>query len=624
MLDMDLPPALSQWSQAAHERSRYAPIGTYGIVGDCRTCALVSRDGSVDWLCLPHFAGPSLFAALLDAERGGRFVVHPRGDYRADRHYLDGTNILRTRFRTPTGTLTLTDLMPVAGTALEPQRELLRVVEASDGPVELEVLFEPRPDYARARPPIRRRGALGWACEHRSSLFNLLTDLPLAPNGDATALYGRLRLAAGERRYLSLVYTHNEVGVIAPLGRSADQRTLATHDWWRQWSGRCRYSGPYRNTVLRSVLLLKLLTYTLSGAVVAAPTTSLPERPGGVRNWDYRYCWLRDVSMTLRAFADLGYPEEAGAFFDWLLHATRLTGAHLNALYDLHGETHIPEQELGHLHGYRDSRPVRIGNGAWTRLQLDVYGEVALSAYAHVRQGGRLDRAQQRVLRGIGRVVCDNWRRPDQGLWEMRGEARHYTHSKVMCWVALDRLLRLHQRGALWVPRERFEREARAIRAAIETRGYDQALGAYVGAFDAQWLDAGLLLMARYGYQNATAPRMQSTFARIDERLTRDGLVYRYRDVDDHLPPGEGAFTACGFWAVDYLARCGRLREAARRFEHLLAAGNDVGLFAEEIDPDTGEALGNLPQAFSHVGLITAALALETAAAGASVAGGDY
>lgn len=597
-------------------RDGFPPIGDYAIVGDTRTAALVSRDGAVEWLCLPHFSGPSMFAALLDRERGGHFSVRPTAPYSVTRSYRQGTNVLVTRFRTDDGAeLHLTDVMPLYDDEyrdrLQPQRELLRRIEAFGGAIEVEISYMPRPDYGRSGVDLVRRGRLGWACQHREHLLNLLTDLPLEPSDGG--LVGRVSLTPGACAYLSLTYAANDVAVLAPLGAEAEARIDSTAAWWTAWSNACAVTGPYRDAVMRSALTLKLLTYTLSGAIVAAPTTSLPEVVGGVRNWDYRYCWLRDAALTLRAFTDLGYGAEGRAFLGWLLHATRLTAPELQVMYDVYGEARLPEREIAHLAGYRGSRPVRVGNAAWRQLQLDVYGEVVLAAYDALQRGSELDHSERRMLAGIGDLICRQWKRPDQGLWEARTEPRQHTHSKVMCWVALDRLVKLHRQGHLRVPADRFKAEMDTIRDTIEWRGYSTRVKSYVGIFDSQAIDAALLLVPHYGYARADSERMRNTFARIDESLTREGLVYRYRYLNDALPGSEGAFGVCSFWAVDYLARAGRVTEAEERFERLLGRANDVGLYAEEFDPASGELLGNFPQAYTHVGLITAAVSIATA-----------
>ncbi len=594
-------------------------IGDYAIIGDCRTAALVSRSGSIDWLCLPHFSGPSVFAALLDQEKGGRFSVRPAQTFRSSRRYLPATAVLETTFRTSTGAARLIDLMPITGTpdGLRPMREVLRVLEGLEGEVEFLVNFEPRPDYARGKTHIRSRGALGWACTWSDELFLLHTDARLEMAPDGRAVVGRVRIKAGERLVFSLSYSKGDIGVIAPLGEHARARLDRTIGWWKSWAGRSSYEGPYREAVLRSAITLKLLTFALSGAVVAAPTASLPEAIGADRNWDYRYCWLRDAALTMRAFTGLGYREEAEAFLHWLLHATRLTWPKLQVMYDVYGRTRLTESELAHLSGYRGSRPVRIGNGAVSQTQLDVYGEVVSAAYHFALSGGELQKDEAKLLVGFGETVCKTWREPDDGIWEIRGPKRHYTFSKLMCWAALESLLRLHERGIVQIDVNRFRRERDAIAEAIETRGYSETLRSYVSELDGDRVGAALLQMGCLGYKDPGHPRMRATYDRIRARLERNGLLYRYEQGYDGLESPEGAFGICSFWAIENLAKRGDLSAAAEAFDHTLSFANDVLLFAEEIDADTGALLGNFPQAFTHIGLINAAMALAEAERGA-------
>ena len=592
----------------------YPPIGDYALIGDGRSAALVSRDGSLDWLCWPRFDSSSIFAALLDTECGGRFRVRPTGRFRSERRYLPDTNVLETVFHTSSGAVALRDLMPVGSeedkrAALTSEHEVLREIEGLSGQVEVEVVYTPRPDYGRRHPELTSRGAFGLWCDVPDGALAIRSDLPLQLTPDGHGAYGAATIAAGERKHLSLVYSTDAPAVIPLLGDAARERVERSIRWWRDWANRGIYDGPYRDAVMRSALVLKLMTYAPSGAVVAAPTTSLPEAIGGVRNWDYRYCWLRDASLTLRALFKLGYAEEAEAYLSWILHATRLTWPELQVLYDVFGEVHLPESELPHLSGYANSRPVRVGNDAQGQLQLDVYGEVIDAVTYFVARGGHIDRDTARMLSGLGETVCRRWREPDEGIWEGRSGRFHHTHSKVLCWVALDRLITLHESGRLRIDRDRFRSERDAIRTAIETRGYNPRLDSYTRLFDGDDLDASLLTLPLYGYHEGTHPRMRATCQRIHECLTRDDLVYRYQ-TDDGLPPGEGAFGICSFWAVECRAKGGDVAGATEVFARLLACANDVGLFGEEIDPETGAALGNFPQAFTHVGLINAALTL--------------
>jgi GH15 family glucan-1,4-alpha-glucosidase len=594
--------------------SDFPPIGDYAVVGDCGSVALISRQGSVEWLCWPRFDSPSLFAAILDRERGGYFRVAPSAWRRIARRYVDDTAVLETRFETETGTLCLRDCMVAAPGlaevgALWPEHQLLREMCCTEGEVEVAISCDPRFGYGRTRARLEARGSLGIFFQHGGHALLLRSEVPLAVH--ARRVEGRARLRAGDRRFALLAYDEGEPATIPPLGDYAAHNLELTLSYWRQWSGRCGYEGPYRDAVLRSAITLKLMTYAASGAVVAAPTTSLPEKIGGVRNWDYRYCWLRDACFTLRALFELGYVEEGSAFFSWLLHATHHSHADLNVLYDVFGGSPGPERELDHLRGYRDSRPARVGNAAEKQLQLDLYGELIASAYEFVRRGGGLSDWSGRLLTRVGRRVCAIWKQPDQGIWEIRSARRHHVHSLAMCWLALDRLLELARAGHLRVPEETFTRTRDEIRAAIEQRGWCQSRRSYTSVFDGEEVDASLLLLALYGYVAPDAPRMRATYERIHRELGLDGLLRRYAAATaDGLPSGEGAFGICSFWAVEYLARIGRVEEAERQFEQLVRCANDVGLFAEEIEPASGEALGNFPQAFTHVGLISAALAI--------------
>lgn len=596
--------------------TRYPPIGDYALIGDCRSAGLVSRDGSLDWLCLPRYDSASIFAALLDADRGGRFRIRPTGEFQTSRRYVPDTNILETTFQAQNGAFILRDLMTVGSTeensaSLTPDHQILREIEGMSGEVDIEVLYEPRPAYARSLPVIKARGALGLWCRSRSGVLVLASDLPMHVDRDGRTARGLGRIRAGERKYCSLTHEEESPALIPPLGAVARAKIERSSRWWQRWAARCGYQGPYRSAVVRSALALKLMTYAPSGAVIAAPTTSLPEQLGGVRNWDYRYCWLRDASFTLRALLSLGYGEEAAAFLGWMLHATRLTWPELQVVYDVFGEAKLPEKVLPHLEGYGRSGPVRIGNDAHAQLQLDVYGEVVDAATRFAAQGGDLDRDSGRMLIGLGRTVCKRWRDPDDGIWEARSGCLHHTHSKVLCWVALDRLVRMHESGQLSVPVDQFRTHRDLIRSEIEARGYDEELQSYTSVFGGDDVDASLLTLPLYGYVEAGHPRMRSTYTRIVETLAEGGLIYRYGvGTNDGLPPGEGAFGICSFWAVECLARAGEMDAAVRAFEHLCSYANDVGLLGEEIDPKTGVLLGNFPQAFTHVGLINAALTL--------------
>ena len=540
--------------------------------------------------------------------------MRPRAPFEVSRRYLGATNVLETTFKTRAGGVTVTDCLVLPGERdqLRPQAELLRIVAGLEGVVEMEIVCEPRADFGRRRGRFHHRGGLGWAYTFAGDVVFVQSEASFTRNG-RESLTARHRLAAGEHFCVSLSYTHRDVAVVPPLGFEAGkQRTAATRARWQKWADACQVHAEYREPLLRSALVLKQLHFDLSGAVVAAATTSLPEVVGGGRNWDYRYCWLRDAAMTFRAFLDLGCSSEAEFFLEWLLHTTRVTWPRLRVLYDVFGNPHIKEEQLPHLDGYRHSRPVRIGNGARTQLQLDIYGAVIQAAHEFVFRGGELDLAKARCIRGFGRTVAELWREPDDGIWEKRSGRAHHTYSKIMCWVALDRLLDLAKHGLLSVPAN-FCTERDAIEVAVEQHGFNRKLNGYTATFDGDTPDASLLLAARSGYRPADHPRMQGTYSFVERSLGINGLLYRYPPGTDGLAGGEGAFGVAGFWAVEYLALAGRLDEARARFERLLACANDVGLYAEQTCPRTGEALGNYPQAYTHVGLITAANALHKA-----------
>jgi len=595
--------------------SEQSPIEHYGVIGDCRTAALVSRHGAIDWLCLPDYSSASIFAGMLDPNRGGTFSIAPRGPFTSTRKYLGVASVIETTFETTSGRIRLIDLLPIADgvQTLQPMREMLRVIEGISGTVDLEIRIDPQVDYGRGRATLKYTRHLGWSYRWSSDLLVIRSELDLERTGDV--LRQSCRIQAGQRIRIALSYARGDLGVFPLLGADADRRIERTVDWWQAWTDKCTYQGPYRQAVLRSALTLKLLNFSLSGAIIAAPTTSLPEAIGAERNWDYRYCWLRDAGLTLQAFMGLGFYDEARSFLSWLLHATRLTWPELQVVYDVFGRTNLREWQLDHLEGYRGSKPVRVGNGAYSQTQLDVYGEVILAADAYVNGGGELEPVECRMLAGFGKVVRKKWREPDHGIWERRDHQRHHTFSKLMCWLALDRLLDLERRGILSLGSlsERFRGVRQEIADVIEQRGFNRKLASYTGELDGDALDASLLLMPCLGYRPLDPGRFETTYQCITERLGRGGLLYRYERGGDTQGGREGAFGICSFWAVHNLAARGKLDDARRVFEHVLSFGNDLGLFGEEIDPDTGAALGNFPQAFTHVGLINAALAIERA-----------
>jgi len=566
----------------------------------------------MDWLCWPRFDSPAIFSRILDADKGGCWSIAPSESYQARRSYIGDSNVLKTEFISAGGRATLTDLMVVAGedfkrASLFPAHEIVRQVECTEGEITIEINLQPRSNYGETAVRIRDAGKHGLRMEIGRGAYWLRSNIPLKIGNPG--VHAQVPMKRGDTLQFSFSYAEESPAVLPALGGRVHDSIRRTAQWWQQWAARSQYQGPYREAVIRSALALKLLAYSPSGAVVAAGTTSLPERIGDSLNWDYRYCWLRDASLTTRALLGLGYPEEAESFMTWLLHATRLTQPELRVLYSVFGQIAPPERELKYLSGYRDSRPVRIGNGARNQLQLDVYGEVIEASAQYAEHLGAFDRSTAKSLIGLGKYVAQNWNQPDEGIWEPRSGRQNNTHSRLLCWTALDRLLAMQDKGLIsGAPRESFARERNRIRQQIEQRAWNEKLQSYSSVLDDEQMDATLLRIPWYGFEQAESARMKSTHRKVRERLgAGDGLLFRYQ-----RDPKEGAFAVCAFWEVEYLALGGAtLEEAHRQFDSLLNYGNDLELFSEEIEPETGEALGNFPQAFTHLGLISAALTLE-------------
>ncbi|UPT75451.1 MAG: glycoside hydrolase family 15 protein [Elusimicrobiota bacterium] len=592
------------------------------MIGNCRTAALVSSHGSIDWCCWPNFDSPSVFAAILDSARGGSFSLTPVGAPRGRQTYASDTNVLETVFETAEGAARLVDCFPVREESavrgeLWPDQEILRIVEGVSGHVDFEAVFAPRPEYGAKAVRFEKRGRFGTACTFGKHLLLLHCEVELRARDAASGpeLRGSFRVRAGERVVFSLTYSQEAPAVVGPLASEALRRLEQTKSFWRSWVSQCRHEGPYRDEVRRSALALKLLTFAPSGAIIAAPTTSLPEALGGSRNWDYRYCWLRDASFTTRAFLSLGFQEEAKTFMSWTLHATALTRPRLQLLYSLYGRAIPKEREIAGLSGYRQSRPVRVGNAASRQFQLDIYGETLDGVFQLLPFLERIDSETRRFVIEKARAVCELWEQPDEGIWEVRSGRQHHTHSKALAWVALDRAVRACRRWKWEAPIEEFEAAAARLRSQIEARGFNSRLDAYTRTFDGEEVDASLLVLPLVGYCDASSERMQGTRRAVSQQLSRNGLVYRYRRdrTRDGLPGGDGAFGLCTFWMAENLALCGRVDEAKRWFEAVLSRRNAVQLWSEEIDPETGEFLGNYPQAFTHIGLINAACAISKA-----------
>jgi len=587
----------------------YAAIRDYAAIGDGRTVALVARDGSIDWLCLPDLDSASVFGALLDADHGGRFALAPEVPHEASRRYLPGTNVLETTFTTAAGAVRVTDAMTLPASGFAPYRELVRRVEGVAGCVPLAWQVEPRLQYGSSPARVSSRGGVATVADGRDALAVFSWDAGEATVSDGS-VGARFEASEGTVGHLVVSAAHQEP-LVYPNRAEVEARLHATAATWRDWSTGREYDGPWRDAVLRSALVLKLLVFAPSGAIAAAPTTSLPEQIGGERNWDYRYSWPRDAAFTLRALLSLGCSSEAHAFFAWLLHASQLTHPKVQVLYRLNGRPEATERSLA-LAGYRGSRPVRVGNGAAGQTQLDVYGEVLDAAAEFARFAGTLDRDHAKRLAGIADFVCEIWRERDAGIWETRSEPTHFTQSKMMCFVALDRACALAGQGLLRGDVDRWSRERERIREFVETRCYAEHKRSYTRSADDDALDAALLLGVIARYDDPNSPRLRDTVDAVRRELGRGPLLRRYLD-DDGLAGEDGAFVACSFWLVEAYARQGRLDEAAELMDELVALANDVGLYAEEIDAKTSDFLGNFPQGLSHLALINAAGAIAEA-----------
>ncbi|MBZ3902815.1 glycoside hydrolase family 15 protein [Streptomyces griseiscabiei] len=589
-------------------------IEDYALIGDHQTAALVSRRGSVDWLCLPRFDSAACFAALVGDEENGHWTIAPRDPgARPRRAYRHDSLVLDTEWETAEGTVRVTDLMPQRDRA----PDVVRIVEGLSGRVTVRSTLRLRFDYGSAVPWMRRSDGHRVAVAGPDAVW-LRSEPGVRSWSEDRATYAEFTVEPGEKVAFVLTWHPSH----EPRPRLVDPYEAlrsSLHDW-RAWAARCRYTGPHRDTVVRSLITLKALTYAPTGGIVAAATTSLPEEIGGVRNWDYRHCWLRDSTLTLGALLSCGYQEEAGAWRDWLLRAVAGDPADLQIMYGLAGERRIPEHELPWLSGYEGSRPVRVGNDAVRQLQLDVYGEVIDSLFVARRSGLPDQPDMWRMQCALMEYLRTAWRKPDEGLWEVRGPRRHFTHSKVMCWVAADRAVRtLEDDPELTGGDLDGWRELRdEIHREVCARGYDAERNTFTQSYGSRELDAALLLIPLMGFLPPDDPRVVGTVDAIREELSHEGLVRRYSadhatsattDVDG-LPGGEATFLVCSFWMADALQLTGRTKEARELFDRLVGLVNDVGLLAEEYDPAAGRQLGNFPQAFSHVGLVGTALAL--------------
>ncbi len=630
----------------------YQPINSYGVIGDCHSVVLVSPDGSVDWGCLPDFDSPALFCRLLDAEQGGYFQITPTDRaIPGSQRYLRGSNVLQTKFSSTVGEVVLTDFMPVETLSAWPYQGmnnntwtrddgschcLVRSVECTYGELPVTMTLKVSPDYAAAQSEITLapdnmgavisggRQYVGLAMVGAYRIASFTTSVEQEEGEKHPSVVVQMTLREGERVLFALgvgrsLQAARRLVEYELHQRNFDHELAHTLHCWRKWLKGCIYHGPYMAEVERSALTLKMMTYAPTGAIVAAPTTSLPEGLGGRRNWDYRYTWLRDATFTLYALNVLGFTDEARAFTHWLRRLSYANGEDLQIMYGIRGERDLAERELSHLSGYCDSSPVRIGNGAADQKQLDVFGEVLDCIHLYRRQGGferygeSLNGPLWAMMSTLVEHVCAHWQEPDSGIWEVRGGPRHFVYSKVMCWVALDRAIRAAQQLALDADLPRWCLIRDQMRAEILTHGYNTSVGAFTQSYDDTALDASSLLLPLVRFIPPDDPRMRSTVDRIMEQLTdSQGFVYRYLS-DDGLSGSEGTFTICTFWLVDNLAMQGRVAEARSLFERLLSYSGRLGLFSEEIDISTNVALGNYPQAYTHIALINSAINLRDA-----------
>ena len=593
------------------------PIEDYALIGDGETAALVSREGSIDWLCVPRFDSPACFAALLGGPEHGRWSLAPRDGARSvSRCYRNDTLLLETSFETDTGAVTIVDCMP--------QRDgppvVIRQVVGRRGTVAMRMELVIRMDYGSVVPWVRR-SARGIRAVAGPDALQLTTDVPI--RGEGLTTVADFTVSAGDSRALTLAWHPSHLPPPPPVDPEA--ALAETEAWWRQWAGRCTYAGPDREAVLRSLITIKAMIYEPTGGIVAAPTTSLPERLGGVRNWDYRLCWVRDATFALNALILGGYLDEARAWGQWLIRALAGTPAQMQIMYGLGGERRLTELELPWLPGYERSAPVRVGNAAYAQFQLDVWGEMLDCAHAAARAGLEVDPEGRRLMNTFMHHLESVWTEPDEGIWEVRGSRRHFTHSKVMAWVAADRMVKMTAAAGREAPTDRWRVLRDTIHEDVCRRGFDPARNTFVQSYGATELDASLLMIPLVGFLPVEDPRVRGTVAAIERELLVDGLVQRYPTESgvDGLPPGEGLFLACSFWLVDNLVLLGRRDDARRLYDRLLALRNDVGLLAEQYDPRARRLLGNFPQALSHIALVNSACNLSQAGRSARLRAGE-
>jgi GH15 family glucan-1,4-alpha-glucosidase len=591
----------------AAERA-YPAIRDLAVIGDGRTLALVSLDGTVCWLPAPYVDSPSIFASLLDANHGGRFELRPEEPFKARRRYVPETNVLETTFTGADGVARVTDALTIpTGGGLVPFRELARRIEGVSGTMRFRWLVEPRFDYGALEGEWGLRSGVPVVTGRDLAVAVSSWDAGEARLADGS-VGGSFETAQGSTSLIALSLAHEEP-LVLPARPEVDRRLEGTIAWWQGWVAERRITGPWRDQILRSALALKLLVQAKSGSVAAAPTTSLPEDIGGERNWDYRFSWVRDSAFVMSALLSVAGEDEAEAFFWWLMHASQITHPRMQVLYRMDGGSNAPERSV-RLDGYMGSRPVRTGNGAVDQEQLDIYGDVMQMAWLWTDAGHRVDREFGDRLAAVADLVCDNWSQPDAGIWEIRGPTRHYTQSKMMCWVALDRAVRLASAGQIPSRNlDRWRREADSIRSFVEERCWSERKQSYTQAANTEDLDASVLLGAKFGYGDPAGPQFSRTIDALKRELGRGPFLYRYLN-DDDLRGDEGIFLCCSFWLAEVLGLAGRRDEGVELLNQLVGFENDVGLYAEEIDERSSAFLGNFPQALTHLALISAATTL--------------
>lgn len=590
----------------------------YALIGNCRTAALVSKQGSIDWCCFPEFHSPAIFSALLDEKRGGFFSIAPVHKFHSHQKYIDDTAVVETIFETTGGEIKMNDFFVVMTEdqkklSLFPDHEILRIIQCISGTVQMKMEFEPTIFYGSKSATLVDNKNLGIKFTWKENSFILQSTLsPRQLNVHSNNATAYFILQQGESVIFSFSCSSQSPAVIPELKVTACDRFLQSIDYWKDWISRCSYKGIYKEHVRRSALTLKLLAHAPSGSIIAAPTTSLPEAPGSERNWDYRYCWLRDASFTVRVLVKLGYEEEAHAYMNWILHATKLTQPELRVLYSVYGQAKLKEKKIDWLEGFQNSKPVRIGNGADDQFQLDVYGEVLDAFYSYSKLIREFDNESCKFMLGLGEIICKKWDQPDNGIWEARSSVVHHTHSKVMAWVGLDRLIKLCKKYK-WkkAPVEKFDRIKKEIEDQIESSGFNSELNSYTRIFNESSVDASSLVFSLVDYCDANSAKMISTVQCIFKKLSKNRFIYRYRNEEDGLKGQEGSFGICNFWMIENLAKQGKTEDAIVLFKNMLKCSSDTGLFSEELNPESYELFGNYPQGFTHIGLINAAFSIN-------------